>query len=265
MKLLGYRGVTTLDKKIFAVIAVVIIVVAAVGVYALGNNDKKADDPSNVHAVNLDGVVASEDNVLNGTYSIQRNLILCTLGEPTGNTAAFIEWIMSDAGQEILGEEFVTLPEDQRVQNPTEPTGTETLEIGGSTSITETMDKLCKAYTALYPNITFNLTSNGSGPGAEGAADGSYDIGMCSRDLKQSEIDKGLISHEIGKDGVAVIVNIDGVEDLTMEEVAKIYSGEITNWNQVGGPDKAIAVYSREDGSPRCGHQQHHWRNHQCR
>ena len=246
------------------------------------------------HAVNLDGVVASEDNVLNGTYSIQRNLILCTLGEPTGNTAAFIEWIMSDAGQEILGEEFVTLPEDQRVQNPTEPTGTETLEIGGSTSITETMDKLCKAYTALYPNITFNLTSNGSGPGAEGAADGSYDIGMCSRDLKQSEIDKGLISHEIGKDGVAVIVNIDGVEDLTMEEVAKIYSGEITNWNQVGGPDKAIAVYSREDGSgtrdcfdtamgprllrhrhgrcrrrlgdpPRCGHQQHHRWNHQRR
>ena len=144
---------------------------------------------------------------------------------------------MSDAGQEILGEEFVTLPEDQRVQNPTEPTGTETLEIGGSTSITETMDKLCKAYTALYPNITFNLTSNGSGPGAEGAADGSYDIGMCSRDLKQSEIDKGLISHEIGKDGVAVIVNIDGVENLTMEEVAKIYSGEITNWNQVGGPE----------------------------
>ena len=117
---------------------------------------------------------------------------------------------MSDAGQEILGEEFVTLPEDQRVQNPTQPSGTETLEIGGSTSITETMDKLCKAYTALYPNITFNLTSNGSGPGAEGAADGSYDIGMCSRDLKDSEIEKGLISHEIGKDGVAVIVNIDG-------------------------------------------------------
>ena len=136
---------------------------------------------------------------------------------------------MSDAGQEILGEEFVTLPEDQRVQNPTQPSGTETLEIGGSTSITETMDKLCKAYTALYPNITFNLTSNGSGPGAEGAADGSYDIGMCSRDLKDSEIEKGLISHEIGKDGVAVIVNIDGVENLTMEQVAQIYSGEITS------------------------------------
>ena len=238
-----------MDKKIFAIIAVVIIVVAAVGGYMILNGDDNGEDPSNVHAVNLDGVVASEDNVLNGTYSIQRNLILCTLGEPTGNTAAFIEWIMSDAGQEILGEEFVTLPEDQRVQNPTQPSGTETLEIGGSTSITETMDKLCKAYTALYPNITFNLTSNGSGPGAEGAADGSYDIGMCSRDLKDSEIEKGLISHEIGKDGVAVIVNIDGVENLTMEQVAQIYSGEITNWNQVGGPDKAIAVYSREDGS----------------
>ena len=77
-----------MDKKIFAVIAVVIIVVAAVGVYALGNNDKKADDPSNVHAVNLDGVVASEDNVLNGTYSIQRNLILCTLGEASRGTSS---------------------------------------------------------------------------------------------------------------------------------------------------------------------------------
>ena len=81
MKLLEYRGVKTLDKKIFAIIAVVIIVVAAVGGYMVLNGDDNGEDPSNVHAVNLDGVVASEDNVLNGTYSIQRNLILCTLGE----------------------------------------------------------------------------------------------------------------------------------------------------------------------------------------
>ncbi len=237
-----------MDKKIFAVIAVAIIAVAAVAVYMnLDGDDEK--ESSNVHAVDLDGVEATEANVLNGTYSIQRNLILCTKGEPVGNVKCFMDWIMSDAGQAILGEEFVTLPESERVKNPSEPTGTETIDVGGSTSISETMGKLTAAYTKLYPNITFTLVSNGSGPGAEGAADGTYDIGMCSRDLKQSEIDKGLVSHEIGKDGVAIIVNIDGVENLTTEQVAKIYNGEITNWSQVGGPDKAIAVYSREDGS----------------
>ena len=111
------------------------------------------------------------------------------------------------------------------------------------------MEKLTAAYHQLYPNITFDITSNGSGPGASGTIDGTYDIGMCSRDLSDSEVSQGLVPTQIGQDGVAVIVNIDGVDDLSIEEVAKIYSGEITNWNQVGGPDKAIAVYSREDGS----------------
>ncbi len=240
-----------MDKKITAIIVVVIIIVAAAAVYVGfgGSNNGNDDGNSDVHAVTLDGVVASEDNVLNGTYPIQRNLIVCTLGEPTGNVKNFIDWICSDAGQEILGDEFVTLPEDQRVTDVAEPTGTETIEIGGSTSITETMQKLTEAYHALYPNITFNITSNGSGPGASGTIDGTYDIGMCSRDLSESEISQGLVASQIGQDGVAVIVNIDGVENLTLEQVAQIYSGEITNWSQVGGPDKAIAVYSREDGS----------------
>ena len=240
-----------MDKKITAILVVVIIIVAAAAVYVGfgGSSDDNNGGSNDVHAVTLDGVVASEDNVLNGTYPIQRNLIVCTLGAPEGNVKNFIDWICSDAGQAILGDEFVTLSDDQRVTDVAEPTGTETIEIGGSTSITETMEKLTAAYHQLYPNITFDITSNGSGPGASGTIDGTYDIGMCSRDLSDSEVSQGLIPTQIGQDGVAVIVNIDGVDDLSIEEVAKIYSGEITNWNQVGGPDKAIAVYSREDGS----------------
>lgn len=72
---------------------------------------------------------------------------------------------------------------------------------------------------------------------------------MCSRDLKASEAEKGLIPTIIGKDGVAVIVNGAGVKDLTIEQVAKIYDGTYTNWSQVGGVDKSIGVVCREDGS----------------
>lgn len=240
-------------KKIAVIVVVIIVIVAAVAAYmALGNNGGDNNDSSSVHAVTLNGVEATEDNVLAGTYAIQRNLIVCTLGEPSEvshNVNAFISWICSDAGQAILGEEFVTLPEADRVTDVPEPQGTEVIAIGGSTSITETMEALTAAYTALYPNITFTIQSNGSGPGANGTISGEYDIGMCSRDLTQSEIDQGLVSTQIGQDGVAVIVNIDGVENLTTEQVAMIYSGEITNWSEVGGPDRAIAVYSREDGS----------------
>ena len=240
-----------MDKKITAIIVVIIVIIAAAAVYVVaGNGNGNDDNGSSVHAVTLNGVEATEDNVLAGTYAIQRNLIVCTLGETVShNVNAFISWICSDAGQAILGEEFVTLPEADRVTDVPEPQGTEVIAIGGSTSITETMEALTAAYTALYPNITFTIQSNGSGPGANGTISGEYDIGMCSRDLSQSEIDQGLVSTQIGQDGVAVIVNIDGVENLTTEQVAMIYSGEITNWSEVGGPDRPIAVYSREDGS----------------
>ena len=237
-----------MDNKIIAVAAVVILLVAGVGAYMFLGNDGN-DDSSTAHAIKYDGVVPSEDNVLNGTYSIQRNLVLVTKGEPTGNVACFLNWITSAEGQEILGKEFVKLDES-KFTSFTAPSqdGKTTIACGGSTSINETMTKLAQAYMAKYPYMNITVSGGGSGVGEKSTDSGIFDIGMLSRDMG-SAYEGNLVPVNIGRDGVAIIANITGVENLSAEQVAKIFSGEITNWNQVGGPDKAIGVITREDGS----------------
>ena len=250
------------NKQIYAIIAVIIIVVAAVGVYfALGNNGgENSDDDTPDDAkvtMTLNGVVASEENVLNGTYPIQRNLVLVTNGEPTGNVAAFLSWVTvaaflswvtSEEGQTILGEEFVKLTEFTTEIQP-DPNGQTTIALGGSTSLSETMDKLTRAYMEKYDFMELTVQGGGSGAGESQCHSGEFDIGMLSRDLSQKYADMGLKPITIGQDGVAVIANIDGVVGLTAEQVLGIFSGEIKNWSEVGGPNEPIRVVIREDGS----------------
>ena len=240
-----------MDKKILAVIAVIIIIVAGVAVYVgVGGGNGNDDSSSNAHAMVLDGVEATEDNVLNGQYPIQRNLVLVTKGEPTGNVALFLDWITSSEGQAILAQEFVPLSEDQMNPVPEAPArdGQTTIALGGSTSLTETMTKLVEAYMDKYPYMTLTVGTGGSGAGETGAANGSLDIGMLSRDMGE-EYEGNLVDHNIGRDGVAVVANIAGVHQLTMEQVAAIFAGEITNWSEVGGPDEDIRVVIRESSS----------------
>ncbi len=232
-----------------AIIAVVILIVAGAGVYmVLGGGDDKGES-SDVYAVDVNGVVAEESNVLNGTYPIQRELVLCTKGEASGNAAAFISWILSTEGQEIISGEFVALENPSKTY--TDPVGDVNLTIGGSTTIQPIMNKLVEAYKEKYSDRTVNITVNGggSGVGASNTINGTFDIGMCSRNLSDSEKAQGLVETKIALDGVAVIVNGAGVDNLTMEQIAKIFSGDITNWNQVGGVDKQIAVVIRDDAS----------------
>lgn len=237
-----------MDNKIIAIIVVAIVAVAGVGAFFLLNNNN--GNSSNAYAVDVNGVEATEDNVANGTYVIQRSLILATDGPATGNAAAFLSWITSSEGQAIVAEEFVALPTAQQTQI-IEPNGDVTLNISGSTTIQPIMNELVTAYAAKYSDRQVNITvgGGGSGAGASNALNGTSDIGMLSRDLKPSEIADGLVPTTIGKDGVAVIVNGAGAENLTLEQIAGIYDGTYTNWNQVGGEDRAIAVMCREDGS----------------
>ena len=213
----------------------------------LGNDGN--DDSSTAHAIKYDGVVPSEDNVLNGTYSIQRNLVLVTKGEPTGNVACFLNWITSAEGQEILGKEFVKLDES-KFTSFTAPSqdGKTTIACGGSTSINETMTKLAQAYMAKYPYMNITVSGGGSGVGEKSTDSGVFDIGMLSRDMG-SAYEGNLVPVNIGRDGVAIIANISGVENLSAEQVAKIFSGEITNWSQVGGNDEEIIPFQRNEGA----------------
>lgn len=237
-----------MDKKIAAIVAVLVLIVAAIGVYAMiGGSSDSNDGESNVHAVKLNGVEPKDSNVINGTYDIKRNLVLVTKGEPTGNVAAFLSWITSEDGQAILGEEFVKLT-SYTTEVVADENGKTTLVMGGSTSLSETADKLAAAYMKKYPFMNISVQGGGSGQGETGADNGSFDIGMLSRDMS-SKYAGNLVPIVIGQDGVAVIVNTVGVENLTLDQVAKIFSGEIRNWKEVGGSDKSIQVIIREDGS----------------
>ncbi len=211
--------------------------------YGSGNNES-----TQLSAPSVNGVEPTEENVSSGLYEIQRNLVLCTKGEPTGNVKAFISWIQSSEGQGIVSEEFVPLDASD---DYIEPVGKVELSVGGSTTIQPIMIKLVDKYTEKYGSdrVSINVLAGGSGVGASNTAQGSFDIGMCSRDLKQSELDLGLKENLIGKDGVSLLVCGSGVSDISLTDVARIFSGDITNWSQLGGNDLEIKPLVRDDSS----------------
>lgn len=123
------------------------------------------------------------------------------------------------------------------------------VKTGGSTSMEKVCETLKQAFTQANPNVTVNIEYNGSGDGIKGAGSGTYDIGNSSRNLKDAET--GLTAHILGIDGIAVIVNKanEKAADLTLEQLKGIYTGKITNWKDIGGAAKPIAIVSREEGS----------------
>jgi len=124
-----------------------------------------------------------------------------------------------------------------------------TISIGGSTSVTPLMEALQAEYAKVKPNVRANISGTGSGDGITNAGV-NYQIGMSSRELTPAEQGRGLRAEIIAVDGIAVIVDSgNAVSNLTVEQIRGIYTGTITNWNQVGGRNAAIAVVSREEGS----------------
>lgn len=125
-----------------------------------------------------------------------------------------------------------------------------TVSLAGSTS----MEKLCEAMVESYmeanPNVTVTVEYTGSGAGLESLASGSVDIGNASRSLKPEEASQGLVENVVAIDGIAVITDSSNVvTDISSEDLARIYTGEITNWSELGGDDQAIVVIGRESGS----------------
>lgn len=120
----------------------------------------------------------------------------------------------------------------------------------GSTSMKDVIGALSEQFMQDNPGVTVTYDGTGSGTGIEQAASGGTDIGLASRDLKDEEKSKGLAQTTIALDGIAIIVNADNkVKDLSLDQIKKIYTGEITNWKDVGGDDAAISPIGREAGS----------------
>ena len=124
-----------------------------------------------------------------------------------------------------------------------------TLSMNGSTSMEKVIKAVNGAFMEKNEGVTVNLNLTGSGTGIQEASEGKCDIGNSSRKLKDEESEK-LDATVVGLDGIALVVNpVNKLEDISLEDLAKVYSGEITNWKELGGDDKAIVVIGREDGS----------------
>lgn len=122
--------------------------------------------------------------------------------------------------------------------------------IAGSTSVQPLSEELAAVFMEKYPEVSVEVQGGGSSVGVKSAAEKIADIGAASREVKESEKELGLTEYVIAKDGIAVIVNPSNeVADLTLEQIKKIFTGEITNWKELGGKEQAITVVSREEGS----------------
>ena len=135
----------------------------------------------------------------------------------------------------------------------TEPAAAElsgNVNVNGSTSMGDVIAALTEGFNEANPDVTINYTGSGSGAGITGVLDGTCDLGLSSRALTDDEKSQGAVENIIALDGVAVVVNPENtVADLTTEQIAQIFTGEITNWSELGGADAEIAVFGRENGS----------------
>lgn len=124
------------------------------------------------------------------------------------------------------------------------------ISLAGSTSMEKLCEALSESFMEKYPDISVTVEYTGSGAGLESLAAGSVDIGNASRHLKEEETSAGAVENVVAIDGIAVITDKDNeVTDVSAEDLAKIYQGEITNWSELGGQDEAIVVIGREAGS----------------
>lgn len=127
---------------------------------------------------------------------------------------------------------------------------TQIVSVVGSTTVQPVAQEVADAYMIDNPDVQVEIQGVGSSAGIQSVHDGTADIGAASRELKGDELSWGLDQHVIAHDAIAVVVNPENpVDNLSLEEVRKIFTGEIDNWSEVGGPDENIIVISREDGS----------------
>ncbi|HOD19695.1 MAG TPA: phosphate ABC transporter substrate-binding protein [Candidatus Fermentibacter daniensis] len=128
----------------------------------------------------------------------------------------------------------------------------EKITVAGSTTVQPLAEKLALAYESVAPGVTVEITGGGSSVGVTSVGNGSVDLGACSRDVTQAEFERfpGLEALCIARDGIAIIVGPEvSVTNLSKSQVRDIFTGDISNWSEVGGPDEAIVLVSREEGS----------------
>lgn len=196
----------------------------AIGYCSLGSLD------STVKAISIDGALATVENIKNASYRIQRPFNIAYKGEPEGLTKDFISFIFSEEGQNVIAaNKYIKVDENTSPYNGNMPSGK--IVIGGSSSVEPVMQKLREAYLEINPNASIEIQLTDSSEGMSSAISGNYNIGMASRELKDSEKAE-LNDVTIAIDGIAVIVNKENpVDNLKSEQVKSIFTGESVKWS----------------------------------
>ena len=188
-----------------------------------------------VKAIQIDGVDPTVENIKDGSYKISRPFNIATKDGLSEAAQDFIDFIMSADGQKVLEDNgYITVAEDAAAYAGSMDSGK--VVIHGSSSIAPVMEKLKEAYLEKNPNVTIEVQQSDSSSGMTDAIDGTCDIGMASRELKDSETSEGLTPTVIALDGIAVIVNTDSpVTNLTSQQVKDIFTGVSAVWSDVLG------------------------------
>lgn len=199
---------------------------SAIGYVSLGSlNDE-------VKALSIDGVAATTDNVKNGSYSVSRPFNIVTKEGTSEAAEDFIAFILSDEGQAVVEEAGYISQGSTGAYKASGMSGK--ITVAGSSSVTPVMEKLKEAYVVINPDVTIEVQQSDSTTGVTSTVEGVCDIGMASRALKDSEVEQGVEARAIALDGIAVVVNKSSqVDNLTKEQVMKIYTGELTKWSEV--------------------------------
>lgn len=220
---------TTDEASITNSTAVMLTTVAgnkyAIGYVSLGSLS------SSVKAVKIDGVSATVDNINNGSYKIARPFNVAVRNNLSNVAQDFLNYILSSDGQNIIAaNKYIKVP----AANSYKASGISgKIVVAGSSSVSPVMEKLIEAYKALNPSVQIELQTSDSTTGVINAIDGTCDIGMASRALKDSEKEKGVREVTIAIDGIAVIINNDNpVEGLKKSDVEGIFTGKINSWSE---------------------------------
>ena len=198
---------------------------AAIGYISLGSlNDT-------VKALKVGSVEATAENVKSGDYVISRPFNIAYKGELSEVAQDFVDYILSADGQAVVsGEGYVAVTENE-AYNGKKPEGK--ISVAGSSSVSPVMEKLAEAYQKVNTNAKVEIQTSDSSAGMQAAMEGTCDIGMASRELKDKEVSE-LKATTIAKDGIAIIVNkANSCEDLTVDQIKSIYTGETTVWSDV--------------------------------
>ena len=197
----------------------------AIGYISLGSLD------DSVKAVKVDGSEATAENIKNGSYKISRPFNIATKEDLSDAAQDFEDFILSTEGQKVV-EDNKYIPLDD-VSDYKSNGASGKVVVAGSSSVSPVMEKLKEAYQAVNSDVEVEIQTSDSTTGMQNAIDGVCDIGMASRELKDSEKEEGLTPTVIAMDGIAVVVNNDNpTDELSSDQVKSIFTGDVLTWDE---------------------------------